>query len=93
VKKAFKLIKRIAVIVAGSVVLLAGILMLVLPGPAVVVIPLGVAILGTEIPAARRIMQRAKAWIDKRRKAFRTKRAAKRLKRALHSLHPPSKAA
>jgi tellurite resistance protein TerC len=46
--------RRIAVLLIGSSVLLVGIAMIVLPGPAVVVIPLGLAILGLEFEWARR---------------------------------------
>jgi len=52
--------RRIATIVIGSTVLLIGVAMLVLPGPAVVVIPIGLAILGTELLWARRLLKRFK---------------------------------
>lgn len=39
--------KRFIIIVIGSTVLAAGIAMIVLPGPALVVIPIGLAILAT----------------------------------------------
>ena len=45
--------KRIAVVIVGMTVLLFGIALLVLPGPAVVVIPIGLAILATEFAWAR----------------------------------------
>jgi uncharacterized protein (TIGR02611 family) len=53
--------KRIAVAIVGGTVLLAGIAMLVLPGPAIVVIPAGLAILATEFAWARTALDRAKA--------------------------------
>ena len=37
----------------GGVVLLAGILMIALPGPGLIVIPLGLVLLGTEFKAVR----------------------------------------
>jgi tellurite resistance protein TerC len=43
----------------GFAVLAVGLLMLVLPGPAIVVIPLGLAILATELAWARRLLQRS----------------------------------
>jgi len=43
-----KVIKRMIVSVVGVTVLLIGIALLVLPGPALVVIPVGLAILATE---------------------------------------------
>jgi tellurite resistance protein TerC len=57
--------RRLIVIVVGFTVLLAGIAMLVLPGPAVIVIPLGLAILGSEFVWARRLLKKAKSTISK----------------------------
>jgi uncharacterized protein (TIGR02611 family) len=53
--------KRIAVFVAGSVVLLAGVAMIVLPGPGLLVIIAGLAILATEFAWAERALDQAKA--------------------------------
>ena len=50
--------KRLIVMVVGTTVLLIGVALLVLPGPAFVVIPLGLAILATEFAWARRLLQR-----------------------------------
>jgi hypothetical protein len=87
-------LRKIAVIVAGSLVLLAGLAMVVLPGPAVIVIPLGVSILATEVPIARRAMRVARAWLERQRRrlapAFkRTWKRAKGLfeRRRRHSSH------
>lgn len=46
--------RRIAILVVGTTVVLVGVAMLVLPGPAFVVIPLGLAILSIEFAWARR---------------------------------------
>ncbi|MBN2241695.1 MAG: PGPGW domain-containing protein [Acidobacteria bacterium] len=46
--------RKIAVTIVGGTVILFGIALLVLPGPAVVVIPVGLAILATEYAWARR---------------------------------------
>jgi tellurite resistance protein TerC len=54
--------RRIARIVVGSIVLLAGLLMLVLPGPALLVIPLGLTILAIDFPWAKAVMQKARIW-------------------------------
>lgn len=56
--KSVKQIKRIAIIVAGFTVLLVGIAMIFLPGPAIIVIPLGLALLATEFIWARRLLNR-----------------------------------
>ncbi len=45
---------RIVILITGMTILLFGIALLVLPGPAFVVIPIGLAILATEFPWARR---------------------------------------
>ena len=52
-------IYRAAFVVAGITVLLAGIAMLALPGPAFVVIPIGLAILSLEFAWAERALDRA----------------------------------
>jgi hypothetical protein len=52
--------KRIAVTVIGGVLVLAGLAMLVLPGPAILVIPLGFAVLGTEYAWAAAANERTK---------------------------------
>jgi len=49
--------KRVIIIVIGVTLVLVGLAMVVLPGPAVVVIPLGLAILGMEFVWARRLLQ------------------------------------
>lgn len=52
--------RRLLVIVIGFTVLLIGLALLVLPGPAFVVIPIGLAILATEFVWARRLLARVK---------------------------------
>lgn len=48
-----KVVRRVIVFVVGATVLLIGIALLVLPGPAFLVIPVGLAILATEYAWAR----------------------------------------
>lgn len=52
--------RRLIIIVAGFTVLIIGVAMIVLPGPAVVVIPLGLAILATEFIWARTLLSKVK---------------------------------
>ncbi len=52
--------KRILVAIIGGTVLVLGITMLVLPDPAFLVIPAGLAILATEFLWARRALHRSK---------------------------------
>jgi len=49
-----KYARRVVIFVIGTTVVLLGIAMLVLPGPGLVVIPVGLAILATEYAWARR---------------------------------------
>ena len=50
--------RKSVVAVTGFTVLAVGLALIVLPGPAVVVVPLGLAILGTEFLWARRVLLR-----------------------------------
>jgi hypothetical protein len=52
--------RRIAVSVVGAALLLAGLAMLVLPGPGLIVIVLGFAVLGTEYAWAAAALERSK---------------------------------
>lgn len=52
--------KRVAVTIAGFLVLLAGLAMLILPGPGIIVIIAGLAILATEYVWAQRLLKVAK---------------------------------
>src|SRR5215471_14929641 len=55
-----KIVRRVVVSVIGATVLLIGVALLVLPGPAFIVIPLGLAILATEYAWARRWLKKAR---------------------------------
>ncbi|OGL03487.1 MAG: hypothetical protein A3E31_08125 [Candidatus Rokubacteria bacterium RIFCSPHIGHO2_12_FULL_73_22] len=55
--------RRLVVAVIGGTVLALGVAMLVLPGPAFVVIPLGLAILATEFVWARRLLKRVREQV------------------------------
>ena len=57
-----KVVRRVIVSVVGATVLLIGVALLVLPGPAFIVIPLGLAILATEYAWARRWLKKFVKW-------------------------------
>jgi len=67
----YKWAKRIAISIVGGTVLLVGLCMVVLPGPALVVIPLGLAILSVEFAWAqrwlRKVRERAQQWMPYRK--------------------------
>ena len=56
----YKTARRMVVFVVGMTVLVIGIVFIVTPGPAFVVIPAGLAILATEFLWARRLLNRMK---------------------------------
>ena len=56
----FKTARQVVIAVAGSVVLFIGILMILLPGPAILMIPAGLAILALEFAWAGRLLKRMK---------------------------------
>jgi uncharacterized protein (TIGR02611 family) len=55
-----KVVKRVIVSVVGATVLLIGVALLVLPGPAFIVIPIGLAILASEYAWARRWLRKVR---------------------------------
>ena len=55
-----KIVKRVIVSVIGATILLIGVALLILPGPAFIVIPVGLAILATEYAWARRWLRKAR---------------------------------
>ena len=57
---AYRVARRVTVFVIGSTVLLVGIVLLVTPGPAFIVIPAGLGILAIEFAWARRWLHRAR---------------------------------
>lgn len=48
--------RRVVILILGSTVLLFGIALIILPGPAILIIPIGLAILGVEFPWAQRLL-------------------------------------
>jgi tellurite resistance protein TerC len=53
-------VRRVVVAVIGGTVTLIGVALLVLPGPAFIVIPVGLAILATEFLWAKRLLRKAR---------------------------------
>lgn len=78
----YKAARRIVVAVVGSTVLLLGVIMLVTPGPAIVVIPVGLAILSIEFTWARHWLKRLRESISSRNAAEKARRADEHQRRA-----------
>jgi tellurite resistance protein TerC len=59
--------RKIVVAIMGGTVLLIGVVMIVAPGPAIVVIPIGLAILATEFAWAKHYKEKLEAkWANLR---------------------------
>jgi len=64
-ERSLKQLKRLVVAVIGITILVIGIAMIVLPGPAIMVIPVGLGILATEFAWARRLLLIARERIQR----------------------------
>ena len=71
----YKAARRIVVAIVGATVVLLGIVMIVTPGPALVVIPVGLAILAIEFTWARRWLKRLRETISNGMAISRARRA------------------
>jgi uncharacterized protein (TIGR02611 family) len=71
----YKISRPVPVAVVGSTVLAVGVALIVLPGPAIVVIPIGLAILSIEFAWAR-------MWLKKLRHSISSQGAESRASRA-----------
>lgn len=71
----YKIARRIAIAAVGGTVLLLGLVMIVTPGPALVFIPVGLAILGLEFAWAR-------SWLKRLRKSISNNNSGQRAARA-----------
>jgi len=55
--------RRLVIFVIGSTIIALGVIMLITPGPAFIVIPAGLAILATEFIWARRLLKRVRKQV------------------------------
>jgi uncharacterized protein (TIGR02611 family) len=75
IPSALRQVWRLIVLVVGVTIVAVGVAMIVLPGPAIVVIPAGLALLATEFVWARRILERVRRSVDLERFRGRTRRS------------------
>ncbi len=59
--KSLKQVKKVIIAVVGFTVLAIGLLMIVLPGPAFIVIPVALGILATEFVWAKKLIQKVRS--------------------------------
>ena len=69
---------RAAVALLGGAVVLAGVAMLVLPGPGILAIAVGLALLAVEFEAARDLRDRFAGWVRARAERLEAKARGKR---------------
>lgn len=63
-----KQLKKIIIGIIGGTIVLIGLVMIVLPGPAFIVIPLGLSILATEFIWAKKMIDKFKEQFEKLKK-------------------------
>ena len=68
IKRIVKHTKRFIVFVIGGTILLLGIIMILTPGPAIIVVPLGLAILATEFIWAKKLLHKIKEKLSGKNK-------------------------
>ncbi len=83
----YKAARRVVITLVGGTVVLIGVIMIVVPGPAFVVIPIGLAILGLEWAWARRLLSAVK---EKGGEAFEKAGLAARFRRWWGGTLPPT---
>ncbi len=71
----YEVVRRIAILAVASTILVIGIVMIVTPGPAIVVIPVGLAILAMEFAWARMLLRKLREGISAQNARRRSRRA------------------
>ncbi len=66
--KTIKQLKRVIIGIIGFTILIIGIAMIALPGPAFIIIPAGLSILATEFLWAKKIVQKFKEKFEQLKK-------------------------
>jgi len=85
----YKVARRIVVGVVGTTVVLLGLIMLVTPGPALVVIPVGLAILSIEFTWARMWLRTLREVISDNNLSGRSRRAESHRQRVRRDSQAP----
>lgn len=75
----YRTARRVVIAVIGGTLLLLGVAMLVLPGPAVVIIPIGLAILSLEFLWARHWLHKLRRGISEFARDRRLRRYGERI--------------
>ena len=65
--------RKAIIAVIGTTVVLIGVALIILPGPAFIVIPIGLAILASEFIWARRVVKRGRIFVKRAKRAVKSK--------------------
>ena len=68
-EQAPQVIRKVVVAVIGITIFLIGVALIVLPGPAIIVIPIGLCILASEFIWARRAIKRGHIFVERAKRA------------------------
>ena len=68
-----EVVRKIVIAVIGTTVVLIGVALIILPGPAFIVIPIGLAILASEFIWARRVVKRGQIFVKRAKQAVKSK--------------------
>ena len=60
----YKSVRRYVIFIIGATIILLGVVMIATPGPAIIVIPFGLAILATEFIWARKLLKKFKSKVS-----------------------------
>ncbi len=67
-RQSYAMVRRGAIVLIGLTTVVVGVALIFLPGPAIIVIPLGLTILGTEFAWARGLLYRLEQWVMRMRR-------------------------
>ena len=68
-----QIVRKVIIAVIGTTVVLIGVALIILPGPAFIVIPIGLAILASEFLWARRVVKRGRIFVKRAKRAVKSK--------------------
>ena len=68
-----QIVRKVIIAVIGTTVVLIGVALIILPGPAFIVIPIGLAILASEFIWARRVVKHGRIFVKRATRAVKSK--------------------
>lgn len=69
-----KPVRKAVVFIAGGILLIAGVIMIVTPGPALILIPASLLLLATEFQWAQRCVDKGSQWLHRLREKWQARK-------------------